>query len=40
LVPVQLQAVLTEMGTLELHCLERGGGAGRWRLELNIRMRE
>lgn len=39
LVPVQLQAALTEMGTLELRCLERGG-AGRWRLELNVRMRE
>ena len=38
LVPVNLQAALTEVGTLELRCLEKGG-AGRWKLELNVRMR-
>jgi molecular chaperone DnaK (HSP70) len=39
LVPVNLQAVVTELGTLELRCLEKGG-AGRWKLELNVRMKE
>ena len=39
LVPVQLQAVVTELGTLELRCLERGG-PGQWQLELNVRMKE
>jgi hypothetical protein len=39
LVPVNLQAVVTELGTLELHCLEKGG-PGRWKLELNVRMKE
>jgi molecular chaperone DnaK (HSP70) len=39
LVPVNLQAAVTEVGTLELRCLEKGG-AGRWNLELNVRMRE
>lgn len=39
LVPVQLQAVVTAVGTLELRCLERDG-AGRWQLELNVRMKE
>lgn len=39
LVPVNLQAVVTEIGTLELRCLERGG-PGRWKLELNVRMKE
>jgi hypothetical protein len=38
LVPVNLQAVLTELGTLELHCLQKDG-PGRWKLELNVRMR-
>jgi molecular chaperone DnaK (HSP70) len=38
-VPVNLQAVVTEIGTLELRCLEQGG-AGRWKLELNVRMKE
>jgi molecular chaperone DnaK (HSP70) len=36
LVPVQLQAAVTEVGTLELRCLEQGGD-GRWQLELNVR---
>lgn len=38
LVPVNLQAAVTELGTLELHCLEKGG-AGRWKLEWNVRMK-
>src|SRR5439155_8371765 len=36
LVPVNLQAAVTEVGTLELRCLQKGG-AGRWKLELNVR---
>ncbi len=39
LVPVNLQAAVTELGTLELQCLERKG-SGRWKLELNVRMKE
>jgi hypothetical protein len=39
LVPVSLQAAVTEIGTLELRCLEKAG-TGRWKLELNVRMRE
>ena len=38
LVPVNLQAAVTEVGTLELRCLEKGG-PGRWKLELNVRLR-
>lgn len=38
LVPVHLRAAVTEVGTLELECLE-DGGAGRWRLELNVRLK-
>ena len=38
LVPVNLQAAVTEVGTLEVRCLERGG-AGQWKLELNVRER-
>ena len=38
LVPVHLQAAVTEIGTLELRCLETGG-KGRWKLELNVRMK-
>ena len=38
LVPVNLQAAVTEVGTLELRCLERGG-KGKWKLELNVRMK-
>ncbi len=34
-VPVRLRAHVTEIGTLELECVERGGGA--WRLEWNLR---
>jgi len=39
LVPVNLQAAVTEVGTLELRCLEKSG-EGRWKLELNVRMKE
>ena len=39
LVPIQLQAAVTELGTLELHCVEKSG-AGKWKLELNVRMKE
>jgi molecular chaperone DnaK (HSP70) len=39
LIPVNLQAVVTEIGTLELHCLEQDG-SGRWKLELNVRLRD
>jgi hypothetical protein len=36
LVPVNLQAAVTEVGTLELRCLEKNA-SGRWKLELNVR---
>jgi hypothetical protein len=39
LVPVNLQAAVTEVGTLELRCLEKGGD-GRWKLEMNVRVKE
>ena len=39
LIPVNLQAAVTELGTLELRCLEKGG-EGNWKLELNVRMKE
>ena len=39
LVPVNLQAAVTEVGTLELRCLEKNG-RGRWKLELNVRTRD
>jgi molecular chaperone DnaK (HSP70) len=38
LLPVNLQAAVTELGTLEVRCLQRDG-AGRWKLELNVRMK-
>jgi hypothetical protein len=38
-VPVSLESRVTEVGTLELWCVARGG-IDRWRLELNIRERE
>jgi len=34
--PVNLQAAVTELGVLELRCLE-AKGEGRWKLELNVR---
>jgi hypothetical protein len=39
LVPVQLQAAVTELGALELRCVEQGG-SGKWKLELNVRMKD
>ncbi len=39
LVPVNLQAAVTELGSLELRCLEKDG-PGRWKLELSVRMKE
>lgn len=39
LIPVNLQAAVTEIGTLELRLLEKNG-PGRWKLELNVRMKE
>jgi hypothetical protein len=38
-VPVSLESRVTEVGTLELWCVARGG-AERWKLELNIRERD
>lgn len=38
-VPVRLETVATEIGTLELYCVERGG-SGRWKLEFNVRHEE
>ena len=38
LVPVNLQAAVTEVGTLEVRCLEKAGD-GLWKLELNVRMK-
>jgi hypothetical protein len=38
IVPINLQAAVTEVGTLEVRCLEKSG-PGRWKLELNVRMR-
>lgn len=35
-VPVRLETVATEIGTLELYCVEKEG-AGRWKLEFNVR---
>jgi hypothetical protein len=35
-VPVRLRAHVTEIGTLELHCMGRGGDA--WKLEWNLRL--
>jgi hypothetical protein len=35
-VPVALHSRVTEIGTLELWCEERGGGR-RWKLEYNVR---
>jgi len=39
LVPVNLQAAVTELGALEVRCLERDG-KGRWKLELNVRQKD
>jgi len=39
LIPVNLQAAVTELGMLELRCIEKSG-PGSWKLELNVRMKE
>jgi len=39
LVPVRLHTAVTEVGTLQLWCVERDG-PGRWKLEFDVRMRE
>jgi hypothetical protein len=39
LVPVKLEAHVTEVGTLELWCVARDG-SGRWKLEYSVRERE
>jgi hypothetical protein len=39
LIPVNLQAAVSELGLLELRCIEKNG-PGRWKLELNVRMKE
>ena len=39
LVPVRLEAQVTELGTLELWCVARDG-RGRWKLEYSVRERE
>jgi hypothetical protein len=36
LVPVRLRSVVTEVGTLQVFCLERDG-PGRWKLEFDVR---
>ncbi len=38
-VPVQLQTVATEIGTLELWCQQKGG-EGRWKLEFEVREKQ
>jgi molecular chaperone DnaK (HSP70) len=35
--PVQLTASITEVGTLDVHCIEIGHSARRWRLEFDLR---
>src|SRR5690348_9430065 len=39
MVPVRLEAHVTEVGTLELWCVARDGD-GRWKLEYSVRERE
>ena len=36
-IPVQLAAVLTEVGTLEVHCVSRADPSQRWLLEFDLR---
>ena len=36
-IPVQLAATLTEVGTLEVHCLAAGDPSQRWKLEFQLR---
>ncbi len=40
LVPVRLEAHVTEVGTLELWCVARDGTSGRWKLEYSVRERD
>ncbi|SAL41806.1 chaperone heat-shock protein [Caballeronia sordidicola] len=35
--PVQLSASLTEVGTLEVHCIDQGDPSKRWQLEFQLR---
>jgi molecular chaperone DnaK (HSP70) len=37
LVPVRLEALVTEVGTLELWCVARDNAANRWKLEYSVR---
>lgn len=39
LVPVRIHSTVTEVGTLQVWCVERDG-PGRWKLEFDVRMRE
>ena len=39
MVPVRLEAHVTELGTLELWCVARDG-RGRWKLEYSVRERD
>lgn len=39
LVPVRLSSMVTEVGTLQVWCIERDG-PGKWKLEFDVRMKE
>ena len=39
LVPVKISSVVTEVGTLQVWCVERDG-PGKWKLEFDVRMKE
>jgi hypothetical protein len=39
-IPVQLAAALSEVGTLEVHCVANDGSGQRWRLEFQLRGQE
>ncbi|MGE0430845.1 MAG: Hsp70 family protein [Planctomycetota bacterium] len=36
-IPVRLEARVTEVGTLEVWCVQTGDGDGRWKLEVSVR---
>jgi molecular chaperone DnaK (HSP70) len=36
-VPIELRSRVTEIGTLELWCVEKGGAGRKWKLEYNVR---
>jgi hypothetical protein len=38
-VPVAIKSVVTEVGTLQVWCVERDG-PGRWKLEFDVRLKE